>query len=293
MANQQQTILITGCSSGIGRSCAQKLHALGHRVIATARNPKDVADLKAQGLDSFELDLTCPDSIKTALKAILAEYSSIDVLFNNAGYGQPGAIEDISRQALRDQFETNVFGTVELTNLVIAQMRRQGHGKIIINSSVLGIVSMAFRGAYNASKYALEGMADTLRLELGTANIHVSLIEPGPITSKFRENAYLKFKANIDIGQSPWKHTYQTIEARLSSTSDGRDPFTLGPEAVTDKVLKIMKSARPKPRYYVTMPTYLFGLLRRLLPSRGLDWIMRRVMKSELEAYQEVKSQCS
>lgn len=281
---QQCTILITGSSSGIGYYCAVKMHEMGYNVIATARKSKDVQHLKSLGLSAYQMDMNDSTSIKLALKQILVDTSNrIDVLFNNAGFGQPGAVEDLTRDAIRAQFETNVFGAIELTNLVIPIMRAQGHGQIIMNSSVLGIISMAFRGAYNASKYALEGFADTLRLELKGSGIAVSLIEPGPITSLFRKNALGKFKENIDVTNSFWSNHYQSVLARLES-EDNKGSFTLGPEAVLAKVMKILKSSRPKPRYYVTFPTYLFGTLKRFCSSSALDWLLRKAMQGELNS---------
>ncbi|NOQ81678.1 MAG: SDR family NAD(P)-dependent oxidoreductase, partial [Methylophaga sp.] len=174
----KQNILITGCSSGIGFCAAKILHQRGYNVIATVRKLQDASPLQKLGISTTELDLTDSNSIYRTINFVLKHFDGqIDALFNNAAYGQPGAVEDLSRNVLRKQFETNVFGTQELTNLVIAQMRKQGHGRIIYNSSVLGIISMAYRGAYNSSKYAIEGLADTLRQELYGTDIHISLIE--------------------------------------------------------------------------------------------------------------------
>lgn len=279
------TILITGCSSGIGLHCALQLHALGYYVIASARKLEDVHRLHELGLTAIQLDLNSSTSIQLAFKQVMELSPRVDVLFNNAGYGQPGAVEDLPRDVIREQFETNVFGTLELTNLIIQHMRQQGHGRIIQNSSVLGFVSMAFRGAYNASKHALEALSDTLRIETYGSGIEISLIEPGPIESDFRKNAYLKFQHNIDTKHSYFAENYHSIESRLASAPK-KDPFTLGPEAVLAKVLLILKAAKPKPRYYVTKPTYVFGLLKRILPSRWLDFCLRIVMKRELHQNQ-------
>uniref|UniRef100_A0A4W5LCQ8 Uncharacterized protein n=1 Tax=Hucho hucho TaxID=62062 RepID=A0A4W5LCQ8_9TELE len=185
-----RSILITGCSSGIGLVVAQGLAAKGWRVFATARQAADVVRLQAQGLEALQLDVDDSDSIVQAVAEVLLRTGgTLDALFNNAGYGQPGAAEDVPRAAMRAQFETNVFGAWELMNAVIPVMRRQGHGRILFNSSVLGFAAMKYRGAYNASKYAMEGLCDTLRLELAGSGIAVSLIEPGPIESRFRANA--------------------------------------------------------------------------------------------------------
>jgi short-subunit dehydrogenase len=274
-------ILITGCSSGIGACAAEKCHQQGYNVIATVRKTEDAIALQKMGITTTLLDLTDSSSIQQAVTFSLQHFNNqIDVLFNNAAFGQPGAVEDLSRDVLRQQFETNVFGTQELTNLVIAQMRKQGYGRIIYNSSVLGFVSMAYRGAYNASKYALEGLADTLRLELHNTNIHISLIEPGPILSQFRTNAFLKYQQHIDKNISPHRDIYTSMEQRLT-TQGPAVLFTLGPEAVVNKLIHAIESKRPKIRYYVTFPTYLFAVLKRFLPHRLLDWILIKVSQDE------------
>ena len=270
------TILITGCSSGIGQCVAEVLHKRGYRVFATARKALDVDRLKGLGLKALQLDLDDSASIKAAVDSVLAETGGkLDALFNNAAYGQPGAVEDISRKVLRAQFETNLFGTHELTNLVIPVMRKQGHGRIIQNSSVLGLAALPFRGAYNASKFALEGLTDTLRLELRNTNIQISLIEPGPITSRFRANSYEKFQQTVDAENSLYREAYQGMIARLIKPGPAA-PFTLPPEAVLKKVIHALESPRPQVRYFVTVPTYLFATLRRMLPVRALDWVLAR-----------------
>ncbi|MGR8999331.1 MAG: SDR family oxidoreductase [Gammaproteobacteria bacterium] len=272
-----KTILITGCSSGIGYTTAVELKNRGHKVIATARKSDDVARLAQAGFTAIQLDLADSVSIKRAVEhALELTDGKIDALFNNAAFGQPGAVEDLSRDVLRFQFETNLFGTHELTNLLIPLMRKQGHGLIIYNSSVLGMVAMKYRGAYNASKFALEGLADTLRLELYGTHIHVSLIEPGPILSNFRKNAYILYKQNIDPANSFHKETYQAMEARLQKEG-AVVPFTLPAKAVAEKVIHALETKRPKMRYYVTFPTYLFAFLRRILPMSWLDSIVRKV----------------
>ncbi|WP_198264202.1 SDR family oxidoreductase [sulfur-oxidizing endosymbiont of Gigantopelta aegis] len=279
--SKQKTILITGCSSGIGLCCALELKKRGYRVFATARKTEDVTLLAQQGFESFQLDLSDSDSIHNAVDKILALTGGrLDALFNNGAYGQPGAVEDLQRQVLEKQFSVNVFGTQELTNRIIPIMRQQGHGRIIYNGSVLGIISLPFRGAYNASKYALEGLADTLRLELHGSDIGVSIIEPGPISSDFRKNAYAQYQANINKENSFFKANYEGMEARLKKQGPAA-PFTLPPEAVYKKLKHALESAQPKAHYYVTFPTYLFGTLKRILPAKGLDWVLRKVSKEE------------
>ena len=277
----QKSILITGCSSGIGRCVAEGLHQRGYRVFATARKASDVAELTGADLEALPLDLDDPASIDQALQAVLEKTGgTLDALFNNGAYGQPGAVEDLRREVLRAQFETNLFGTHELTTRVIPIMRRQGHGRILFNSSVLGLISLPFRGAYNASKYALEGLADTLRLELAGTGIHVALIEPGPVTSRFRANAHAMFRRHIDAEASAFRETYAAMERRLTRPGPAA-PFTLPPEAVLKRVVHALEAKRPQVRYYVTFPTYLFATLRRVLPHRGLDWVLRRVSRGE------------
>jgi len=272
-----KTILITGCSSGIGYDAAVALKKRGHQVIASARNPADVSRLTEQGLTCLQLDLADSDSIQQAVTQMLKLTGGrCDALFNNGAFGQPGAVEDLSRDVLRYQFETNLFGTHELTNLLIPVMREQGQGRIIYNSSVLGLVAMRYRGAYNASKFALEGLADTLRLELHGTGIHISLIEPGPILTNFRQNSFALYKKNIDAEHSVHKASYQAMEERLQKEGEAVI-FTLPANAVTEKVIHALEANRPKIRYYVTFPTYLFVALKRILPISWLDNLLRKV----------------
>jgi NAD(P)-dependent dehydrogenase (short-subunit alcohol dehydrogenase family) len=270
----QRTILITGCSTGIGLCVAQGLSARGWRVFATARRNADVQQLQALGLESLPLDLADSASIRQTVQEVLQRSGGrLDALFNNGAYGQPGAVEDLSREVLREQFETNLFGTLELTNLIIPVMRAQRHGRIVMNSSVLGFAAMPFRGAYNASKFALEGLTDTLRLELTGSGIFVSLIEPGPIESRFRANAFAAYQRNIDAEHSVHREKYLAMVRRLEKTGPAA-PFTLPPEAVLEKVIHAVESRRPKARYPVTVPTHAFAFLKRILPYWAMDWVM-------------------
>lgn len=272
-----RSILITGCSSGIGLCVAKGLKKRGYRVFATARKQKDVERLHIEGFEALLLDLNDSESIHLAVEEILSRTDDkLYALFNNGAYGQPGAVEDLSRDVLRQQFETNLFGWQELTNLILPVMRKQGYGRILQNSSVLGFVALKYRGAYNASKYALEGLTDTLRLEFLDTDIHFSLIEPGPIESRFRANALKAFKANIDASKSHHRDTYKKLVKRLA-TEGSVVPFTLPAEAVLKKVIQALEARRPKPRYYVTFPTYLFGTLKRILSTRTLDRILNKV----------------
>jgi NAD(P)-dependent dehydrogenase (short-subunit alcohol dehydrogenase family) len=272
-----RSILITGCSSGIGRCVAHGLAQRGYRVFASARQDTDVEQLNAAGLESLQLDLSDSGSIERATEDLFSRTGGrLDALFNNGAYGQLGAVEDLSRDVLRDQFETNLFGWHELTNRVLPVMRAQGHGRIIQNSSVLGFVALPFRGAYNASKYALEGLMDTLRLELRGTGIYVSLVEPGPIESRFRANAYAVYKRTINPETSVHREKYRRLEQRLT-TEGPVVPFTLPAEAVLKKVIKALESPRPRARYYVTFPTYLFAALKRVLTDRALDRVLAKV----------------
>jgi NAD(P)-dependent dehydrogenase (short-subunit alcohol dehydrogenase family) len=275
--DETRSVLITGCSSGIGHACAHGLTRRGYRVIASARREEDVRRLESEGLAAVRLDLDDSASIAEAVDRTLAVTDGrLYALFNNGAYGQPGAVEDLTREVLRAQIETNLLGWHELTCRIIPVMRRQGEGRIVQNSSILGLIALPYRGAYVASKFALEGLTDTLRLELAGSGIQVSLIEPGPILSRFRANAHARFLANVDGEHSVHRDQYRAAELRLLKEGPAA-PFTLPPEAVLAKLIHALESSRPKPRYYVTVPTHLFGFQRRLLSSRALDRILRLV----------------
>jgi NAD(P)-dependent dehydrogenase (short-subunit alcohol dehydrogenase family) len=270
----QRSILITGCSSGIGRHCALRLHAEGWQVFATARKTEDLEALRAEGVTAIYMDYTEPQSIKACVEAVLNHTGgTLDALFNNGAYGQAGAVEDLPTDVLRTQFEANLFGWHDLTCHIIPVMRKQGYGRIIHCSSVLALTGLAFRGAYVASKYALEGLTDTMRLEMHGSNIFISMIEPGPITSQFRENARLNFIKTIDTENSVYRDRYKTRLKAMESDAPGQ--FELPPEAVYKKLDKALNSANPKPRYMVTVPTYIMNAMRRFLPTRALDAFLR------------------
>lgn len=272
----KKSILITGCSSGIGYDAAYGLRAAGWRVFASCRQQEDCDRLRSEGFESPRIDYADADSIVTGLAETLeATGGTLDALYNNGAYACPGAVEDLPVGALREIFETNVFGWHELTRLVIPVMRAQGHGRIINCSSVLGFVALRWRGAYVATKYALEGLTDVLRIEMRDTPIKVILIEPGPITAKIRENAIPHFEKWIDWEGSARAGQYAQLRSRLYD-DNGPDRFELPPSAVTRKILHALTSARPKPRYYVTTPTYLMGFLRRVLPTRVLDAVILR-----------------
>jgi short-subunit dehydrogenase len=275
----RRAALITGCSSGIGLCLAHGLRSAGYRVFASARKVEDVAKLKKLGFDAFLLDLASSDSIKAAISELYQKTDSLYALINNGAYGQAGALEDISREALEKQFQVNVFGWHELTNLVLPSMKERNIGRIVYISSVLGFVAMPFRGPYVASKFAIEGLVDTLRLELKQTKIKLSLVQPGPIESKFRENAFLAFKENVDPSNSDYKREYKTMIERLNSDKNAQ--FTLAPESVLSCVLHALDSQVPKNHYRVTFPTKLFAFLCRILPSSWMDNILSRADKGD------------
>jgi short-subunit dehydrogenase len=270
-----KSVVITGCSSGIGLCLAYGLKKNGYRVFATARKLKDVEFLKKEGFESFELDLSSSDSIKNAVENIYSQTEDIYGLIHNGAYGQAGALEDISRAALEEQFQVNLFGWHELTNLVLPKMKKKNKGRIIYVSSVLGFVAMPFRGPYNASKFALEGLVNTLRLELVETNIQLSKIQPGPIESEFRINAYRAFKRNVNLDNSDYKKKYVGMIERLKS--EKLADFTLPPEAVLRCAIHALSSNNAKVKYRVTFPTKLFAVLIRILPEKWLDKILASV----------------
>ncbi len=273
----QKSILITGCSSGIGLDAARTLRARGWRVFATCRKQGDCDRLRAEGFESPRLDYADEASIKSALAEMLdATGGRIDALFNNGAYACPALVEDLPRGALREIFESNVFGWHDLTRQVIPAMRAQGQGRIVQCSSVLGLVAIGWRGAYVSTKFALEGLSDALRIEMRGTGIEVSLIEPGPVTTKIRENARAPFERWIDWEGAARAEEYRTkLRPRLYGDYS-RDRFELPPAAVTTKLIHALESPRPKARYYVTTPTYLMGVLRRILPTRALDWVISK-----------------
>jgi NAD(P)-dependent dehydrogenase (short-subunit alcohol dehydrogenase family) len=271
-----KSILITGCSSGIGLASVREMKRRGWRVFATARKEEDIARLRGEeGVESLYLDYAEPRSIADAAARVLdATGGRLSALFNNGAYGQPGALEDVSRDALRAQFEANVFGWHDLTARVIPAMRRQGEGRIVFCSSVLGLMAAPYRGAYCASKFAIEALADTLRMELDGTGIKIVLIEPGPIATRFVEHALAAYRRHIDIEASPHREIYRARIARMEE--GGQHSFKLGPEAVAAKLVQALESKSPKARYLVTLPTYVVALARRLLPARALDAIAKR-----------------
>jgi len=274
----QKSILITGCSTGIGYDAAHGLRARGWRVFASCRKADDCERLISEGFESPRIDYSDTKSITEGLNETLkATGGTLDALFNNGAFACPGLVEDLPTDALRSIYETNFFGWHELTRQVIPTMRKQGHGRIVQCSSVLGLVTLPWRGAYNSTKFAVEGLTDTLRIEMKGTGIEVVLVEPGPVTSKIRENAIPHYERWIDWENSPRAEHYKAgLQKRLYESKNKPDPFELPASAVTKKLVHAIESRRPRARYYVTTPTYVMGFLRRILPTRALDWVLTK-----------------
>lgn len=270
-----KSILITGCSSGIGYDAAHTLAKRGWRVFATCRKEEDCERLRGEGLESLQLDHADEASMDAAVAEILSRTGgTLDALFNNGAFAIPGGVEDLPTDALRTIFETNVFGYHHLTRLVLPVMHKQGHGRVVHNSSVLGFTAMPWRGAYVATKFALEGLMDTLRLEMRGTPIKIILVEPGPITTDFRKNAQAHFERWVDWENSRVSSLYAKLRERLYDDSGEPDRFELPASAVTKKLIHALEHRNPKPRYYVTTATYIAGIMRRVLSTRMSDRIM-------------------
>jgi NAD(P)-dependent dehydrogenase (short-subunit alcohol dehydrogenase family) len=272
----QKTILITGCSSGIGLDAARRLKSLGWTVFASCRAPADCDARRAEGFAAPQLDYEDPASIARCADEVLAHTCGVlDAVFHNGAYALPGPIEDIPTNGLRTQFEANFLGWHDLNRHLIPAMRRAGKGRILFNSSVLGIVGMKYRGPYVATKFALEGYADVLRMEMAETGIKVVLIEPGPIETDFRKNAIKQFEKWVDWQNSPRRAQYEATlldMLRKGGSSGVQWPAS----AVTDAVVKALTAQRPKARYRVTTPTKVMAVARRLLPTRALDWLLSK-----------------
>lgn len=278
MTDSRPTILITGCSSGIGACVARGLRGHGWRVFASCRKQSDCDRLIGEGFESPRIDYADPDSIQAGLDEVLAATGgTLHALFNNGAIGIPGAVEDLPAGALREIFEVNLFGLHDLTVRVIPIMRAQGHGRIIQHSSVLGLVTLRWRAAYNATKYALEGLTDTLRIEMRDTPIHITSLNTGPVTSKLREKSVPYFEKWVDWESSARRAQYeQSLLARLYEKKSGTDPFELPPQAVLEKVIHALESPRPRPRYFITYVPWIMVTARRILPTRALDWLISK-----------------
>lgn len=270
-----QSILITGCSSGIGLRAAEILKQRGYQVFATARKPADIEMLNSKGLRGVQLDLRDTASIQRCLAEVLQTTNgTLDALFNNAGMMLPGAVEDISQEQIRTQFETNVYGPIELIRQVLPIMYKQGHGRIIQNSSVLGFVTLPYSSAYSASKFALEAFTSGLRQELHGSNIYIVSILPGPISSKLRDHSYEQYKSS-DFSHSRHTQVYKKMEQNYFPNRDNF--YTSSPDAVVKKLIKALESKRPCAHYHVGFVSYMFAVLKRILPSCALDLVTRKV----------------
>lgn len=273
----RKSILITGCSSGIGYDAAHALRDAGWQVFASCRQEADCALLVSEGFASPRIDYADPESIVLGLSEVLeATDGTLDALFNNGAFATPGAVEDLPRGALQEIFETNVFGVHELTTLVLPIMRAQGQGRIINCSSVLGLVTAPWRGAYVASKFALEGLTDSLRIEMRDTDIKVILIEPGPIATPFRKNSIPHFERWVDWENSARAAQYRDTLLERLYEDDGPTPFELPPAAVSKVLMRALDARRPRARYAVTVPTRAMAFLRRILPVRMLDALLSR-----------------
>lgn len=271
---REKVVLVTGASTGIGRATARMLRDAGWRVWPTARKPQDLDDLRREGFDPIALDVGDSSSVECAAEECLRR-GPLGALVNNAGYGQPGAVEDLTREALRRQFEVNVFGLQELTNRFIPIFRKQGFGRIVNVSSVVGWLTLPFLGAYAASKHALESLSDALRIELRGSGVAVSIIEPGPIETPFRKNAFEVGQATINVEKSFFREVYEAQARRSIATQfRSRHPFTAPPEDVARSIRHALESRRPRRRYVVTFQARLGIWMARFAPAALTDAIL-------------------
>lgn len=275
----EQSILITGCSSGIGLGAATQLKQRGYRVFATARKPADLEKLNSLGLEAIPLELNDSTSIQRAVDLVLSRTGgTLDALFNNSGFLVAGAVQDLTRDMERLQFETNVFGPIELTRLLLPVMRKQGHGRIIFNSSILGVITIPYYGAYNASKFALEGFARTLRQELFNTGVHVSIINPGPIESSLRQHAFEYYQQTLQpVTNTAYHDVYEKLEHTYFSPNRKKSRLTTGPEAVVKKLIHALEAKQPHVHYFIGLPAQALAFIRRLLPDKALDWLLSKV----------------
>ncbi len=274
---QTRTVLVTGCSSGIGEAAARYLRDHGWTVFPTARKAEDLEKLRADGFDPVELDLASSASVQACMAAVLDRVpEGLGGIVNNAGMAMPGAVEDLNRDALRRQFEVNVFGSQELTNGLIPTLRKQGWGRIVNVSSIYGLIAAPMVGNYCASKYALEALSDAQRIELSGTGISLSLIEPGPIVSAFRRNAAAAMEESVISDEVRYADSYRKEAARRKKQFKKVDFINRPPEDVAKKILHALESPRPKRRYVVTIPAHLGAFMSRFVPAAWLDLLMAR-----------------
>jgi NAD(P)-dependent dehydrogenase (short-subunit alcohol dehydrogenase family) len=273
-----KSVLVTGCSSGIGLATARLLRDRGWAVLPTARKPEDMDRLRSEGFNPVQLDVTDSAAIHQTANDVLRLFGGrLGALVNNAGYGQPGAMEDMTRDAMREQFEVNVFGLQELTNQLVPAFRRQGYGRIVNVSSVLGRISIPFMGIYSASKYAVEAMSDAMRVELWNSGIAVSLVEPGPIETAFRKTSKDRALGQQEhFGRSHFEKYYREQVSKAETKEKLTHVFMLPPEAVARKILHALESPRPRRRYPVTAVAYVIEFLRHFVPDGLIDRVMSR-----------------
>lgn len=270
-----RSVLITGCSSGIGRATAELLRARGWRVFPTARKATDLKELHEAGFEVVELDLCSSESIAQAVNLVFEKSEGkLGALVNNAGFGMPGAIQDLTRDAMRQQFEVNLFGLQELTNRLIPLFREQGGGRIVNISSVVGRLALPFMGIYSASKFALEAISDAQRIELSPDKISVSIIEPGPIRTQFSTNCAGEGEQALDAEHSRFGSAYKQYFEKRRNGGMAEDRFRLPPEAVAHKIRHALESSRPKIRYCVTLPSYFGSWAARWVPPVLIDRLM-------------------
>ena len=270
-----KSVLVTGCSSGIGRATSACLRASGWTVYPTARKVEDLDALEADGFQAIQLDVASSASIEATVDQVLGlTGGKLGALVNNAGFGMPGAIQDLTRDAMRRQFEVNVFGLQELTNKFVPVFREHGGGRIVNVSSVVGRLALPFMGIYSASKFALEAISDVQRVELAPDSIFVSLVEPGPIRTSFSTNCAGQGEERLDTATSKFGAAYQRYFEKRRNGGMGEDRFRLPPEAVAKKILHALESPRPRIRYKVTLPAYFGDWAARFVPARMIDRMM-------------------
>jgi NAD(P)-dependent dehydrogenase (short-subunit alcohol dehydrogenase family) len=271
-------VLITGCSSGIGWACAERLHQQGWQVIATARTEQDLTRMEAKGWHTHHLDVRDSQSIQRLVEHVHETFGKLDAVVNNAGFGMPGAVEDLSRSAMREQFEVNLFGALELTNALMPLLFKSARGRIVHVSSLVGRMSLPFMGIYSASKFALEAIADAQRIELSTTDVEVVLVEPGPIQTHFSSTCAKEGKQFLVTDESRFRELYAQYFMQRKSGGMAEDRFRLPPDAVAQKVEQALLSKRPKARYKVTWPTYVADFMTRFLPDRIRDSVVKRAI---------------
>ncbi len=279
-ADVSKAVLITGCSSGIGRATAERLAGNGWTVYATARRPESIEDLGSVGCKLLALDVCDEASMRVAVTAVEQAEGAVGVLVNNAGYSQSGPVEEVPLDSVRRQFETNVFGLVRMIQLVLPGMRGQGFGRIVNVSSMGGKLTFPGFGFYHATKYSVEAISDALRFEVRPFGVHVAVIEPGLIKTRFGETAAgsVSYPAPED---GPYAAFNRALVKQTAGAYEGAmSRLAAGPEAVAKKIEKAISSRRPRTRYPVTASARILMTQRRLLPDRAWDAVMRSQIKA-------------